>query len=284
MITLVLGALGFTGRHIFDHLKTAGKGEIVGVDVIDGDNVNEVCDLKDNGAVLDLLESVKPDRIYNLAGSITNNYSDCYLSNVVIAKNILDAMVTTGSSCRLLLVGSAAEYGLVRPGDLPVKETQRPNPVSMYGLTKVFQSVMMGTYRNLHELDVVMVKPFNLIGKDISENLFPGRLQRSIENLKAGKIEKIRTGSLAARRDYIGIDEAVSDYRTVMDRGVSGETYNIGSGRSVLLRDLLEGILKENGLDMSVVEEMPIQEMNKLDVPDIYADVSRLKSLRESQR
>ena len=284
MITLVLGALGFTGRHIFDHLKTVEKGEIVGVDVIDGDNVSEVCDLKDTAAVLDLFESVRPDRIYNLAGSITNNYSDCYLSNVVIAKNILDAMVTTGSSCRLLLVGSAAEYGLVRPSDLPVKETQRPNPVSMYGLTKVFQSVMMGTYRNLHELDVVMVRPFNLIGKDISENLFPGRLQRSIENLKAGKIEKIRTGSLAARRDYIGIDEAVSDYRTVMDRGVSGETYNIGSGRSVLLRDLLEGILKENGLDMSVVEEMPIQEMNKLDVPDIYADVSRLKSLRESQR
>ena len=66
-----------------------------------------------------------------------------------------------------------------------------------------------------------------------------------------------------------------------MDKGIAGETYNIGSGRSVLLRDLLQDILNEQGLDMSVVDEMPVQENNKLDVPDIYGDISKLENLRQ---
>jgi nucleoside-diphosphate-sugar epimerase len=64
-----------------------------------------------------------------------------------------------------------------------------------------------------------------------------------------------------------------------MNAGVSGEVYNIGSGRSILLRDLLKDILKEQGLDISVVDETPVLEKNKLDVPDIYADISKLESL-----
>lgn len=285
MTILVLGSLGFTGRNLFDRLKKIPDIEVIGVDCLaDEERVGRVCDLRDQESVTGIIRQFQPEQIYNVAGSITNNYDECYVSNVIITKNLLDAMVLTKLSCRLLLVGSSAEYGLVKTADLPVKESQPPNPVSMYGLTKAYQSVLMGTYRALYELDVLMVRPFNLIGKGISENLFPGRLQRSIEDLKSGRIKKIRTGSLTARRDYIGIDEAISDYRTVMDQGASGETYNVGSGRSVLLRDLLEGILKENSLDMSVVEEISIPEKNKLDVPDIYADISKLDGLSESQR
>ena len=283
MVTLVLGSLGFTGRNIFKSLRKEQKENMAGVDLrADRDYVDEVCDLRDAREIERLLRKIQPDLIYYLAGSITNNYDDCYVSNVIITKNIFDAMVSMKSSCRLLLVGSAAEYGLVQPGDLPVKETQKPNPVSMYGLTKVYQSVLMGTYSTLYELDVVMVRPFNLLGEDISENLFPGRLQRSIEDLRAGRIKKIKTGSLNTRRDYINISDALSDYQLVMNSGISGEAYNIGSGRSVLLKDLLESILNKNGLDMSVVEEMPVLEKNKLDVPDIYADISKLKGLRRA--
>ena len=137
----------------------------------------------------------------------------------------------------------------------------------------------MRTYRNLYDLDVVMVRPFNLIGEGISENLFPGRLQRSIGDLKSGKIKRIKTGSLNARRDYIHINDALVYYQLVMNNGVAGETYNVGSGRSVLLRDLLEDLLNEHGLDMSVVDEMPVLEKNKLDVPDIYSDISKLENL-----
>jgi nucleoside-diphosphate-sugar epimerase len=280
MIVLILGSLGFTGRNLCDYLMKKQGVRAIGVDnPTDGNRVDHVCDLRDQGAVDKLLRAIKPDQIYNVAGTITNNYNDCYDSNVIITKNLLDVMVSMESKGRLLLVGSAAEYGLVSFDDLPIKETQPPNPVSMYGMTKVYQSVLMKTYRMLYNLDVVMVRPFNLIGEGISENLFPGRLQRSIEDLKAGRIERIKTGSLSARRDYISINDALWNYQLVMNAGIPGEVYNIGSGKSILLRDLLKDILKEQGLDMSVVEETPVLEKIKLDVPDIYADIAKLEGL-----
>jgi nucleoside-diphosphate-sugar epimerase len=280
MIVLILGSLGFTGRNLCDYLMKKQGVRAIGVDnPTDGNRVDHVCDLRDQGAVDKLLRAIKPDQIYNVAGTITNNYNDCYDSNVIITKNLLDVMVSMESKGRLLLVGSAAEYGLVSFDDLPIKETQPPNPVSMYGMTKVYQSVLMKTYRMLYNLDVVMVRPFNLIGEGISENLFPGRLQRSIEDLKAGRIERIKTGSLSARRDYISINDALWNYQLVMNAGIPGEVYNIGSGKSILLRDLLKDILKEQGLDMSVVEETPVLEKSKLDVPDIYADIAKLEGL-----
>jgi nucleoside-diphosphate-sugar epimerase len=281
MIVLILGSLGFTGRNLRDLLNKRQGVEVVGVDRLSGGRgVDHVCDLQNHGDIIELLRQIKPDQIYNVAGSISNNYEECYASNVIITKNLLDVMESVKLMSRILLVGSAAEYGLVSTDDLPVKETQLPNPVSIYGLTKVYQSALMRTYRNLYDLDIVMVRPFNLLGEGISENLFPGRLQRSIEDLKAGKIKRIKTGSLNARRDYIRIDDALVYYQLVMDEGIAGETYNVGSGRSVLLRDLLQDILNKQGLDMSAIDEMPVQEKNKLDVPDIYGDISKLENLR----
>ena len=65
------------------------------------------------GLWMKLLRTIRPDQIYNVAGTITNNYNECYASNVIITKNLLDVMVSMESKGRLLLVGSAAEYGLV---------------------------------------------------------------------------------------------------------------------------------------------------------------------------
>lgn len=280
MIILVLGSLGFTGRNLCKHLRQKKGIEVVGVDRLpDPEKMNYMCDLNDSVSIKTILTKVKPDQIYNVAGSITNDYNECYASNVTISKNLLDVMESMKLSARILLVGSSAEYGLVKAENLPVKETQALNPVSIYGLTKVYQTFLMRTYKNLYDLDIVMVRPFNLIGEGMSENLFPGKLEISIRDFKIGKIKRIETGSLNARRDYIHIDDALIYYQLAMDKGTAGETYNVGSGKSILLRDLLRDVLDKEKLDMSVVDEMPVREKNKLDVSDIYADISKVKAL-----
>ena len=74
--------------------KKAGLG-VIGIDCLaDGNKVDHVCDLRDYGVVDKLLRAVRPDQIYNVAGTITNNYNECYDSNVIITKNLLDVMVS----------------------------------------------------------------------------------------------------------------------------------------------------------------------------------------------
>jgi GDP-4-dehydro-6-deoxy-D-mannose reductase len=181
------------------------------------------------------------------------------------------------------LIGSSAEYGLITEEDNPVREDHPLNPVSIYGLTKVYQTHLMKFYCQVHDLDIVMARPFNLLGKNISSQLFIGRIYQQIEQYKKGEIEKIILGNLDSKRDYITVDEAIKDYETVMNYGTKGEVYNVGSGKTVILSDLLEQILLANDLDLSIIEIKSRNFINKLNVNDIFSDISKINLLRMIQ-
>jgi GDP-4-dehydro-6-deoxy-D-mannose reductase len=179
----------------------------------------------------------------------------------------------------VLLIGSSAEYGAVPEEDNPVKEDHPLAPMSVYGLTKVYQTYLMRFYCALYGMNVVMARPFNLFGKGMSGKLFVGRVYEQIEAYRAGIISKIAVGNLQHQRDYIGVDQAIRYYAVIMQRGKVGEIYNVGSGASIKVRNLLRRILEENGLGMDVVEERAFTARNKFDVKDLFADVSKLKAL-----
>jgi len=126
-----------------------------------------------------------------------------------------------------------------------------------------------------------MARTFNLLGGDkrISNLLFIGRVYDQIEKVKKGEIAKIKVGNLEAKRDYIHVEEAVEYYQKIMEHGICGEVYNVGSGRAVKMRDLLAIILKDAGLDMKVVEEDVPNAPDKTDIPEIYADLTKIKGL-----
>ena len=124
-----------------------------------------------------------------------------------------------------------------------------------------------------------MARPFNLMGRGISKKLFIGRLYEQIDEYRQGKISKIVLGNVNNKRDYIDVKEAVKYYEVMMKYGCSGEIYNVGSGESVKIYDLLKMILKKNDLDMSVVEKKIINHTNKFDVEEIYADISKLNNI-----
>ncbi len=280
MKVLVLGASGFTARHLIEILSAGPDNEIYCSSLSDepGDNWIE-CDLTVQAATDSLLDQVQPDQIYQLAGSFTNHYETDYLSNVVASRNILESVLKKKRDCRVLLVGSAAEYGLVSPEDNPVLEDHPLNPISIYGLTKVYQSDLMRFFRNVHDANVVMARPFNLVGKGISDKLFPGAVHKQIEEYKAGQRSRIILGNLSHRRDYIKVEAAVKYYELIMKTGRAGEVYNVGSGKGMTTRDLLKAIMEETGLSMDLVEERPVNDANKLDVKEVVADVTKVNSL-----
>jgi GDP-4-dehydro-6-deoxy-D-mannose reductase len=212
-------------------------------------------------------------------GSFNNDYDIDYRVNVLSTKNLLDTCLKLNLKCRILLIGSSAEYGIVTEKDNPVREDHPLSPVSIYGLTKSYQTHLMQYYHNVHNMDIVMARTFNIMGKGISNKLFIGRLYEQLDEYKRGNISEILMGNLQNKRDYIDIKKAVRDYRLIMEYGLSGEVYNVGSGKSIKIYDLLDKILKDNKLSMNIVKERPTEKLNKLDIKDIYADISKLSSL-----
>lgn len=282
MRTLVTGASGFTAHYLIDLLAADPGCELYLTDCAGRSPGNIIrCDLARKAHVEKLIGRVKPERVYNLAGTFTNDYDIDYSANVLGAKNIMDAMLKYGLSGRILLVGSCAEYGFIKEKDNPVGEGHPLRPCQVYGVTKAYQTVLMSYYHRVYGMDIVMARTFNLSGCDlrISRLMFAGRVRDQIEKVKKGKTSNITTGSLESKRDYIDVREAVRYYRAIMENGSSGEIYNVGSGRAVRMRTILADILKDNGLSMKIVKEKKDLYSGKADIPRICADTRKIKRL-----
>ncbi|MFC1516097.1 NAD-dependent epimerase/dehydratase family protein [Thermodesulfobacteriota bacterium] len=279
MNTLITGAQGFTGSVLIEQLRNE-SGTPHCTDVRSGKMGNGlVCDLTNADDTIRLLDTVQPDRIYHLAGSFANNYAEDYAGNVLCTKNILSAVVRLARDTRVLLIGSAAEYGRVAAYQNPIRESQPLRPISMYGLTKTMQTILMRYFIDRHDLDVLMARPFNLFGKGLSDRLFVGHIYRQIEQFRNKDLPSITVGKLNAVRDYIDVQEATKWYRKIMNHGKRGEIYNVGSGKPVSVSDVLDRILSEENIDSCAVRQSGPVKSEIEDVDVSYADISKLLSL-----
>ena len=256
MKILITGANGFSGRKMQELLRA--KNKLTLADISTAPHVT-TCDLTNFEQTLALLRKTKPQKIYHFTGSFTNNYERDYKCNVVATKNILDAVLELKLKTRILLIGSSAEYGMVKKKDNPIAESYPLNPVSIYGLTKVNQTKHSKAASALFD-----------------------KLYQQIELYKAGQLAHITVGNTGNKRDYISIDEAIKYYRLIMDEGEQGEVYNVGTGKSIQISALLKNILKEEKVKSTAVKAMTGLQKNKMDVSDIRADIKKLNRLSAS--
>jgi GDP-4-dehydro-6-deoxy-D-mannose reductase len=285
MNVLITGALGFSGRKLSEALSKKTSFKIFTSDIhsnSNSDNYN-CCDLRDFKCASEIILKTKPDLICHLAGTFSNDYEIDYSANVLATKNILENIKTLGKNCRIMLIGSSAEYGVVEKDESPIIESRALRPTSVYGLTKVYQTYLMQYYFNAFNLDIVMARAFNIFGKGISDKLFIGRVYQQIQQLKNNEIKKIIVGNLDNERDYISIEEAIKHYIKILLHGKKGEIYNVGNGVPVKTRVILNKVLDEENIDIKYVETAKSERDNTYDVPQIYADTSKLRGLMENE-
>ena len=278
---LVIGSEGFVGRHFIEYTSNQNSinREIYKVDFKNIEKPNYYnCDASRFKDIQKIIHKIKPDEIYNFAGSFSNEYPIAYLHNVIITKNIFDSLIfSKNKSCKILINGSAAEYGLIIDYDNPINENHSLNPGSYYGLTKIFQTFLAKTYFQKEDLKVYIARPVNILGYGVSEKLFIGQLIRQI-NLQLDKKSRIILGNLSNERDYFDIEDLIKAYLVIINEGSPGEIYNIGSESSIKIRDLLNLFLEIFEIDKSVVESSQ-DFIQKFDIPKIFSNCSKLKKL-----
>src|SRR3990172_13005680 len=114
MTILVTGAGGFSGRHLIRYLAETSSAEIHCTSLTARDANNWIaCDLTKRKATAALIEQITPNHIYHLAGVNSGDYRTDYRVNVLSTYNILESLAKAKSKCRILVVGSSAEYGFV---------------------------------------------------------------------------------------------------------------------------------------------------------------------------
>ena len=281
---LVFGISGFTGSHLCQYLaNNAPSSDLYVVGVVSrvkdslfaGVDQLEVVDAFDDFAVRELICKIRPDYIVNLIGLFrAARYDELMQSNVAISRNILQAVVDTGAlETRLLFIGSAAEYGAVQTN--PASEQDSTMPVSLYGLSKVFQTNLVRYYYQAHQIKSVIARTFNLIGKGVSESLSVGNFQNQINAANDG--DTIKVGNLAPERDFLEVESAVKLYMQLLCYGRPGEVYNVCSGIPIRIGHLLEDMIRSSG--KSLILEVSPQLLRGNDVSRIYGSRAKLDEL-----
>jgi nucleoside-diphosphate-sugar epimerase len=236
-------------------------------------------DVRDPTRVNSVIRELKPDLVLHLAATLSDDFDEAFAVNVSGARNLCEAIAASGHPTRLLLAGSAAEYGEVQPEDNPLRTNHPLRPVSLYGMTKAWQS-MLGMYYAQSGVDVVIARIFNLDGPGLSDRLFSGRIRNQLAAIRQGKQQRLNIGPLSAVRDYVSLETAARQIMAIAEQGRSGRVYHVGSGKGITMRELLRSYLAGEGQDFSIVDEASANSNRKgYDVPVIYADISETNAL-----
>lgn len=282
---MIIGASGFVGSYLVSAVREELGCELYvtrrthAVDM--GEDVQSFeLDILDADAVGALLEQVRPDYIFHLAAqsSIGLSWQKPRLTveiNVKGSLNLLNAVRRLDYQPRILLVGSGEEYGYINPENVPITETEVLRPGNIYAATKACQSLMGKVYADAYNMRMFMVRAFNHMGPGQSDKFVVSDFGKQVAQIELGfKPPLISVGNLEAERDFTDVRDMVRAYTSVIQFGVPGEIYNVGSGKAIKIRKILDVILSQSRTKIEV--QIDPAKLRPSDIPIIAADTSKL--------
>jgi GDP-4-dehydro-6-deoxy-D-mannose reductase len=278
---LVTGCNGFVGRAMVERLQGGGY-EVWGVDrTVTRGEKNLAGDLANEAVVDRAIEEAKPDCVVHLAAqsSVKRSFdapTETMRSNTLPAMNILEAVRRSGRSTRVLLVGSADEYGTVEPAQLPLVESMPSKPESPYALAKSIQADCGRLYARLFRIDAVITRSFNHTGPGQRDTFVLSNFAKQVAEIKRGQREPvIEVGNVDVRRDFLDIRDVCDGYVVLLQKGRSGETYNVCSGRSYRVGDLLDQLCAIAGVRVTI--QVDKNRLRPVDMPELRGDPAKMQ-------
>jgi len=287
---LITGVTGFAGSHLAEYLVAHTDFEVWGTDISSNDrNIAEIRqdihfvegDISEPEVVSTILTQAQPDYVFHLAAQafVPLSWRDPWqtiANNIRAQLNILQTLANSGVKPRVLTVGSADEYGMITPDELPITEATPLRPYSPYAVSKIAQDMLGYQYYVSHDLPVVRVRPFNHIGPRQSPAFVTSDFAKQIAEIEAGLQEpEIHVGNLDAKRDFTDVRDMVRGYYLALERGEIGNVYNLAAERAYSIRQLLDMFLAMSEIEIEVVPDAA--RLRPSDVPVVLGDCSKFR-------
>jgi GDP-4-dehydro-6-deoxy-D-mannose reductase len=281
---LVTGARGFVGPWLRTELESAGHS------VIDADSGSERLDVTDPAALRAALAE-RPDAVVHLAAisssaAVAADPGRALQVNVGGTLLLLEAIAATARNEEppvVLVAGSSEVYATPTPETLPLDEDAPLAPRTLYALTKAAQEGVALSAARRHGLRLVVTRAFNHTGPGQQPRFVVPALAERIVAVRDGRADEVRAGNLDVARDITDVRDIVRAYRLLLEAlaagGIEagGAVYNVASGRSVWLRDVLAQLAEAADVVAEVVVDP--QYVRADDPVEISGDASALHSV-----
>jgi GDP-4-dehydro-6-deoxy-D-mannose reductase len=271
MRVLITGISGFVGLHLAEHsLASHPEVELFGlrrwrsempvvptltpaVRILEGD-------LLDEPSLVRVLQASRPEVIFHLAASSSvagswDTPAEMMQVNALGTLHLLEAVRQLGLDAQIVLACSAEAYGVVAESELPINENQPFRPVSPYAVSKAAVDLLGYQYSQAFGLRTVRMRLFNHCGPRQSARFVISSLARQIAGIEGGRFPpRVVVGNLDVRRDFVDVRDVVRAYWLAGTRGVPGEAYNVATGRSHSIREVLDRLraLADTSVEVAV--------------------------------
>jgi GDP-4-dehydro-6-deoxy-D-mannose reductase len=294
MRILITGITGFAGSHLADYiLDNHPDVQVFGMirwrsrmeNVLHiQDRIRLIeADLKDLISLKKCLAEVKPDRIFHLAAQsfVPTSWrcpAETFTINAIGQINLFEAILSRELSPKIQIAGSSEEYGAVNTDEVPMKESNPLRPLSPYAVSKVAQDLLGWQYYKSYGLNIVRTRGFNHTGPRRGEVFICSNFAKQIVEIEKKKREPvISVGNMEAKRDFTDVRDTVRAYWLSLEKGVAGEVYNIGTGKTYSIHEILEMLLSLALVDVKI--QVDPARLRPSDVPVLLSDSTKFKEL-----
>ena len=263
MKVFVTGIAGFTGKHLVQFLEDKGV-KVVGIDLNPGKNFFK-CNLLDKKRLTKLINQEKPDYICHLASPLIRSdqlIDEALEKNLQVdlfgSINLLQAAAGLKQKPRILITGTAAVYQ--EADQRKIKETSTLLPITSYGLSKLTQELVCKKLAESYQLPLISTRTFLLVGPDQKPGFVITNFAKQIAKIESAREQTktkpvLQVGNLNIKRDFTDVRDAVQAYWLLLEKGKPGETYNVCSGKSHSLKQVIDFFQKESSQQITIQQE-----------------------------
>lgn len=211
-----------------------------------------LCDLTNPQAVKTLVDEIKPQLLFHLAGFSRPRTSwddQTYPVNTAIGFNIINTLVSGGHETRLIFVSTATVYASQEAG-VVIDEASPLQPRDPYAGSKLAIEELLKIYsRRFPDFDYVITRPTNHTGFGRSDDFVECFVADQVIGIERGENDGITVANKLGGIDLLDVEDVVSAYALIAEGGVRGEVYNVASGRENNIEELARIMLTLSAVD-----------------------------------
>lgn len=247
---LLLGGSGFLGRHV--HHALAGTATVYRPSRAEWDLTAGTVD-----ELAARLRAARPDAVVNCVGAVAGDAPHLVRMNTMLTARLVAAVAAGAPAARLVRLGSAAEYGPIRPGH-PAAESDPTEPTSEYGVSQLAATRLVEVATRAGRIDGLVLRVFNPIGPGLSPESLLGRVGSLLRQARRDGADHITTGPLGAYRDFVDARDVAAAVVAALTAPTLGScVFNVAGGRAVPVREVVRQVAAGLGFTGEVRETAP---------------------------
>jgi GDPmannose 4,6-dehydratase len=234
-------------------------------------------DLSDSSSLINTLNRVRPDEVYNLGAQshvkVSFEMPEFTADTTGMGTlRLLEAVHHADWPIRFYQAGSSEMFGKVR--ETPQRETTPFYPRSPYGVSKVFAHWMTVQYREAYGLFAVNGILFNHESPRRGRTFVTRKITRGVADILSGREQKLYLGNLDARRDWGYAPEYVEAMWRMLQQP-EPDDYVIATGEMHTVREFVEAVFSQVGLDWREHVEIDPRYFRPTEVDELCGDASK---------